>query len=198
MRRSSLVRTGVSRDNGVGACRFLFFTNGRPILNPDWIRKVADLVEQRGTNVWYELGDAELAKELGLPETLSRRNDTLDVWIDSGVSHEAVLRRHPALHWPADVYIEATDQHRGWFQSSLVTSVAHQRRRLPIERSSPTLSSWTWKAGKKSPSLSKEATPSQPRRTITSISTAQISSDYGFQASTTPTRCHSVRRCLTS
>jgi isoleucyl-tRNA synthetase len=50
--------------------------------------------------------------------------DTLDVWIDSGVSHQAVLRRHPELHFPADVYIEATDQHRGWFQSSLLTSVA--------------------------------------------------------------------------
>jgi len=59
-----------------------------------------------------------------LPKVFARRNDTLDVWIDSGVSHEAVLRRHPALHWPADVYIEATDQHRGWFQSSLLTSVA--------------------------------------------------------------------------
>jgi isoleucyl-tRNA synthetase len=50
--------------------------------------------------------------------------DTLDVWIDSGVSHQAVLRRHPELRFPADVYIEATDQHRGWFQSSLLTSVA--------------------------------------------------------------------------
>src|SRR6202011_5190374 len=69
-------------------------------------------------------GDAELAKELDLPKTFSRRNDTLDVWIDSGVSHEAVLRRHPALHWPADAYIEATDQHRGWFHFSLLTSIA--------------------------------------------------------------------------
>ena len=114
----------ISRQRSWGVPLPVFYQNGRPILNPDWIRKVADLVETRGTNVWYELGDAELAKELDLPETLTRRNDTLDVWIDSGVSHEAVLRRHPALHWPADVYIEATDQHRGWFQSSLVTSVA--------------------------------------------------------------------------
>ena len=114
----------ISRQRSWGVPLPVFYQNGRPILNPDWIRKVADLVEKRGTNVWYELGDAELATELDLPETLTRRNDTLDVWIDSGVSHEAVLRRHPALHWPADVYIEATDQHRGWFQSSLVTSVA--------------------------------------------------------------------------
>jgi isoleucyl-tRNA synthetase len=63
-------------------------------------------------------------EQLGLPAGATRRLDTLDVWIDSGVSHLAVLRRHPELHFPADVYIEATDQHRGWFQSSLLTSVA--------------------------------------------------------------------------
>jgi isoleucyl-tRNA synthetase len=114
----------ISRQRSWGVPLPVFYDSGRPILNPAWIRRVADLVEIRGTNVWYELGDAELTAELGLPEALSRRNDTLDVWIDSGVSHEAVLRRHPALRWPADVYIEATDQHRGWFQSSLMTSVA--------------------------------------------------------------------------
>jgi isoleucyl-tRNA synthetase len=102
----------------------VFYDGTTPILNPDWIRKMADLVEQRGTNVWYELSDAEIASELGLPKVYARRGDTLDVWIDSGVSHEAVLRRNPALRWPADVYIEATDQHRGWFQSSLLTSIA--------------------------------------------------------------------------
>jgi isoleucyl-tRNA synthetase len=114
----------ISRQRSWGVPLPVFYDSGRPIMNPDWIRKMADLVEHRGTNVWYELGDAEFSKELDLPKTFSRRNDTLDVWIDSGVSHEAVLRQHPALHWPADVYIEATDQHRGWFQSSLLTSVA--------------------------------------------------------------------------
>ncbi|MEQ1854343.1 MAG: class I tRNA ligase family protein, partial [Chthoniobacteraceae bacterium] len=61
------------------------------------------------------------------PAGTSRRNDTLDVWIDSGVSHQAVTSRHPELKacgGVADVYLEATDQHRGWFQSSLMTSVA--------------------------------------------------------------------------
>lgn len=114
----------ISRQRSWGVPLPVFYDAGTPILDPGWIRKMADLVEHRGTNIWYELGDAEFAKELGLPKAFSRRNDTLDVWIDSGVSHEAVLRRHPALHWPADVYIEATDQHRGWFQSSLLTSVA--------------------------------------------------------------------------
>jgi isoleucyl-tRNA synthetase len=114
----------ISRQRSWGVPLPVFYDGGQPVLNPVWIRKMADLVERRGTNVWYELGDAEFSKELGLPKAFSRRNDTIDVWIDSGVSHEAVLRRNPALHWPADVYIEATDQHRGWFQSSLLTSVA--------------------------------------------------------------------------
>ena len=84
----------ISRQRSWGVPLPVFYDSGRPILNPDWIRRVADLVEIRGTNVWYELGDAELAEELGLPKALSRRNDTLDVWIDSGVSHEAVLRAY--------------------------------------------------------------------------------------------------------
>ncbi|MBV8142584.1 MAG: isoleucine--tRNA ligase, partial [Verrucomicrobia bacterium] len=114
----------ISRQRSWGVPLPVFYDGSKPILNPGWIRKLADLVEQRGTNLWYELGDAELARQLDLPKAFQRRNDTLDVWIDSGVSHEAVLRRNPALRWPADVYIEATDQHRGWFNSSLLTSVA--------------------------------------------------------------------------
>ncbi|MBA2413851.1 MAG: isoleucine--tRNA ligase, partial [Burkholderiaceae bacterium] len=98
------------------------------VLNADWIRKLADLVARRGSNVWFELDDAALTRELGLPEGTRHRNDTLDVWIDSGVSHEAVLATHSELRDPADMYLEATDQHRGWFQSSLLTSVAlHDR-----------------------------------------------------------------------
>ncbi|MDD5201030.1 MAG: isoleucine--tRNA ligase [Terrimicrobiaceae bacterium] len=97
---------------------------GAPILDRAVIEKVADLAAEHGTNLWFERDDAWWAEALGLPAGTTRRNDTLDVWIDSGVSHEAVLRRRPELAFPADVYVEATDQHRGWFQSSLMTSVA--------------------------------------------------------------------------
>jgi isoleucyl-tRNA synthetase len=114
----------ISRQRSWGVPLPVFYENGKPRLEPKWIRKVADLVEKRGSNVWYELSDQELAAELELSPTLTRRSDTLDVWIDSGTSHQSVLRKHPALQWPADVYLEATDQHRGWFQSSLLTSVA--------------------------------------------------------------------------
>src|SRR5437868_6263518 len=83
--------------------------------------KLPALVRQRGSNVWFELDDAALAHELGLPEGTKHRNETIDVWIDSGVSHQAVLATNPSLKNPADMYLEATDQHRGWFQSSLMT-----------------------------------------------------------------------------
>src|SRR4029078_4510668 len=85
---------------------------------------LADLVAERGSNIWFEMNDVDLAKALGLPEGTTKRNDTIDVWIDSGVSHKAVCAVRPELRDPADMYLEATDQHRGWFQSSLMTSIA--------------------------------------------------------------------------
>ena len=98
------------------------------ILDPKVIRKLADLVAQRGSNIWFELDDAALAKEIGLPPDVRKGTDTIDVWIDSGVSHKAVCALHPELRDPADMYLEATDQHRGWFQSSLMTSIALNNR----------------------------------------------------------------------
>jgi isoleucyl-tRNA synthetase len=98
------------------------------ILDPKIILKLADLVAQRGSNIWFELDDATLAKEVGLPPDTTKGTDTIDVWIDSGVSHKAVCAVHPELRDPADMYLEATDQHRGWFQSSLMTSIALNNR----------------------------------------------------------------------
>lgn len=119
----------ISRQRSWGVPLPVFYSaQDDAILDPTWIRKLADLVAQRGSNVWFELDDAELARELGLPEGTRHRNDTIDVWIDSGVSHAAVLATNPALRDPADMYLEATDQHRGWFQSSLMTSVALHNR----------------------------------------------------------------------
>jgi isoleucyl-tRNA synthetase len=119
----------ISRQRSWGVPLPVFYSaEDDAILDPKWIRKLADLVAKRGSNVWFELDDAALARELGLPEGTRHRSDTIDVWIDSGVSHCAVLATNPALRDPADMYLEATDQHRGWFQSSLMTSVAlHDR-----------------------------------------------------------------------
>ncbi|MET0253096.1 MAG: isoleucine--tRNA ligase, partial [Terrimicrobiaceae bacterium] len=120
----------ISRQRSWGVPLPVFYDeNSKPILEnplaPEIARRVADLVEARGTNVWFDLSDAEILRQLGYEQfRWTRRNDTLDVWIDSGVSHEAVLRKRKELDFPADLYLEATDQHRGWFQSSLMTSVA--------------------------------------------------------------------------
>ena len=119
----------ISRQRSWGVPLPVFYSrDGETILNPQWIHKLADLVEKRGSNIWFELDDAALARELGLPDGTTHRGDTLDVWIDSGVSHQAVCAKRPELRDPADMYIEATDQHRGWFQSSLMTSVALKDR----------------------------------------------------------------------
>ncbi len=119
----------ISRQRSWGVPLPVFYSQeNEAILDPEWIRRLADLVAKRGSNVWFELDDAALARELELPEGITHRNDTIDVWIDSGVSHQAVCAARPELRDPADMYLEATDQHRGWFQSSLLTSVAlHDR-----------------------------------------------------------------------
>src|SRR5438128_4170589 len=119
----------ISRQRSWGVPLPVFYSkDGEAILDAKIIRKLADLVAERGSNIWFELDDATLARELGLPPGTTKRNDTIDVWIDSGVSHKAVCALHPELRDPADMYLEATDQHRGWFQSSLMTSIALNNR----------------------------------------------------------------------
>src|SRR2546423_711387 len=115
----------ISRQRSWGVPLPVFYSAaGTPILDAKIIRKLADLVAEQGSNIWFELSDEDLAQQLGLPKGTTKRNDTIDVWIDSGVSHSAVCALHPELRDPADMYLEATDQHRGWFQSSLMTSIA--------------------------------------------------------------------------
>jgi isoleucyl-tRNA synthetase len=104
--------------------------NKRAYLDAGVARAIADKFAQRGTNFWYDAAPAEILEGVTLPSdwpsptALSCGRDTLDVWIDSGSTHAAVLRRQQGgTQWPADLYLEGSDQHRGWFQSSLWTSV---------------------------------------------------------------------------
>lgn len=86
------------------------------------LEKVALQVEEHGIDAWYALEPETL---LGAEaQDYQKLTDCLDVWFDSGVTHDALLKTNPALAWPADLYLEGSDQHRGWFQSSLLTSVA--------------------------------------------------------------------------
>lgn len=93
------------------------------------IRALAEKIAVAGTDLWFEKSPAELLAGIELPsnwpspEKLIAGTDTLDVWIDSGSSNAAVLKRNPELSWPADLYLEGSDQHRGWFQSSLWTGI---------------------------------------------------------------------------
>ncbi len=126
---------------------------GEPILDAQIVRNTADLIEQHGSNVWFEKSAAELwsllkPKDWQGSEGVNKSSDTLDVWIDSGSSSRSVLMRRSelshrsvdgsstsssetkradepsALPWQADMYLEGSDQHRGWFQSSLLLSLA--------------------------------------------------------------------------
>jgi isoleucyl-tRNA synthetase len=118
----------ISRQRSWGVPLPVFYSvEGKAILDANAIRRLADLVAQHGSNIWFELNDEELAQKVGLPAGTTKRNDTIDVWIDSGVSHEAVVKERMGVE-QADMYLEATDQHRGWFQSSLMTSVALNER----------------------------------------------------------------------
>ncbi|MDZ4816138.1 MAG: isoleucine--tRNA ligase [Verrucomicrobiota bacterium] len=117
----------ISRQRTWGVPLPILYRNTREsIVDAGVIRKLADIVEKQGTNVWFENDGPALALLLGLenPDEVSRKIDTIDVWIDSGSSHRALAKTHPHVRFPADLYLEGSDQHRGWFQSSLLTSVA--------------------------------------------------------------------------
>lgn len=104
-----------------------FDAEGNAFLDADVIRGLAGKVEKDGCNGWFDQSASEILNGVELPqgwhpERLVPGKDTLDVWIDSGCSHRAVLQAR-GMSWPADLYIEGSDQHRGWFQSSLWTGI---------------------------------------------------------------------------
>lgn len=115
----------ISRQRTWGVPITLFVHKETQALHPDTqrlIEEVAQRMEIKGMDAWFELEASEL---LGVDaEHYEKVTDTLDVWFDSGVTHYAVLEQREGLHVPADLYLEGSDQHRGWFQSSLKTSMA--------------------------------------------------------------------------
>ncbi|MDR0401496.1 MAG: isoleucine--tRNA ligase [Endomicrobium sp.] len=105
---------------------------GEPLLNSDVIDKVAILFADKGSNSWFEINEDDMLKKMNLKCSFcnsikfKKEDDIFDVWFDSGVSYEAVLlnKNYGDLDYPADLYLEGSDQHRGWFQSSMIPSVA--------------------------------------------------------------------------
>ena len=99
---------------------------GEPLLNEETINFVQEIIAEKGSDAWWELSIEELLPESyrNNGRSYRRGTDTMDVWFDSGSSWAAVAKQRPELRYPADMYLEGSDQHRGWFQSSLLTSVA--------------------------------------------------------------------------
>jgi isoleucyl-tRNA synthetase len=115
----------ISRQRTWGVPITLFVHRESGELHPDTVSlmyKAAEQVEAHGAHRWY---DDQIFEDLGVnAEEFTRVKDILDVWFDSGVSHFCVLEQRDGLNRPAEMYLEGSDQHRGWFQSSLLTSVA--------------------------------------------------------------------------
>ncbi|MFR0949732.1 MAG: class I tRNA ligase family protein, partial [Ruminococcus callidus] len=102
----------------------------KPIVNDTTIRDIAELFRKEGADAWWtkdlsEFLSPEVQCECGCKE-FTKEYDIMDVWFDSGVSHSAVMEQYDCLQWPADLYLEGADQYRGWFQSSLLTSVVYK------------------------------------------------------------------------
>ena len=120
----------ISRQRAWGVPLPIFYAeDDTPIVTPETIEHIAKIFEKEGSNAWY----THTAKEL-LPEgftsehspngEFTKEKDILDVWFDSGSSWSGVMEKRDGLHYPADLYLEGSDQYRGWFNSSLITSVA--------------------------------------------------------------------------
>ncbi|MCG3398839.1 isoleucine--tRNA ligase [Staphylococcus massiliensis] len=120
----------ISRQRVWGVPLPVFYAeNGDIIMTKETVNHVADLFEEHGSNVWFEREAKDLLPEgfthEGSPNgEFTKEEDIMDVWFDSGSSHRAVLEGRDELSYPADLYIEGSDQYRGWFNSSITTSVA--------------------------------------------------------------------------
>lgn len=114
---------------GVPIPAFYCEDSGDALLSKELILHVADIVEKEGSDAWWKYEAHELLPEgfqyeKSTSQRFRKESDIMDVWFDSGTSHTAVVKAREELRFPADLYLEGSDQHRGWFQSSLLTSIA--------------------------------------------------------------------------
>ena len=119
----------ISRQRVWGVPLPIFYAeDGTPIMEEETINHVTDLFKKYGSNVWFERDAKDLLPEGYTNEhsphgKFTKETDIMDVWFDSGSSHQGVLAERDYLTYPADLYLEGSDQYRGWFNSSLITSV---------------------------------------------------------------------------
>ncbi len=121
----------ISRQRQWGVPLPIFYCEdcGEYLVNDATIARISDIFREKGSNAWYEMSAEELLPEGTVcPKCgcnrFTKEKDIMDVWFDSGSTHAAVLDQRPELSFPADVYLEGGDQYRGWFQSSMLTSIA--------------------------------------------------------------------------
>lgn len=120
----------ISRQRVWGVPLPIFYAeDGTPIMTPETIEHVANLFEKHGSNVWFEREPKDLLPDGFTHEAspnglFTKENDIMDVWFDSGTSYAGVLQTRSDLTFPADMYLEGSDQYRGWFNSSFTTSIA--------------------------------------------------------------------------
>ncbi len=125
----------ISRQRNWGVPLPIFYCAdcGKHIITDETIKSVSAIFRKKGSNAWYDMSAEELlpagtvCPECGCKE-FTKEKDIMDVWFDSGSSHAAVLEERDELSAPADVYLEGGDQYRGWFQSSMLTSIASRGR----------------------------------------------------------------------
>ncbi|TYH01980.1 hypothetical protein ES288_A09G102600v1 [Gossypium darwinii] len=105
---------------------FYHVTSREPLMNKETIDHIKSIIAQKGSDAWWYMTVEDLLPEeyCDTASEYEKGTDTMDVWFDSGSSWAAVLGERDCLNFPADLYLEGTDQHRGWFQSSLLTSIA--------------------------------------------------------------------------
>jgi isoleucyl-tRNA synthetase len=120
----------VSRQRAWGVPITVFYCENceATLMTPEIMDKIYNLFTEKGADIWFDLDISQwLPKDLRCSQCghtkFKKETDILDVWFDSGVSHAAVLEARDYLKWPADLYLEGSDQHRGWFHSSLLTAV---------------------------------------------------------------------------
>src|SRR5205807_1782114 len=118
------------RSWGVPIPVFVNKKSGEPLRDAAVVERVAAAVEREGADVWYS---AEASRFLGNqydPDEWDKVTDIIEVWFDSGSTHAFVLEKRPELKWPASLYLEGSDQHRGWFNSSLIEACGTRARAL--------------------------------------------------------------------
>ena len=124
----------ISRQRVWGVPLPVFYAeNGEIIMTKETVNHVADLFAEHGSNIWFERSERLTTRRIYIRQpngTFTKETDIMDVWFDSGSSHRGVLETRPELSFPADMYLEGSDQYRGWFNSSITTSVATREYHL--------------------------------------------------------------------